>query len=341
MGKRMTLAASASSLTAALLFFSVSGCKKTPVGPIEPKDPRTYTWTIDTLDYPGSAQTIMQSIWGSSPSDVYVVGHNDGGYGKMYHYNGKTWTPVVLYFPDRRGNAAIDLGDIYGFASNDAWAVGERILDNPHPPPNFLDSSLIIHFDGTKWVEHHVSNGRLLQTVWGSAPNDVWTGGLAGTFFHYDGLKWTKVPMDTNDSYRSLTGFGPNDVYLMDIRGLMHYDGNAWRLIDSVQSIYQIGVVGRELFALEYGIWNWDNGIWNQELVTDWPMQGIFGSSQTNIFAVGQGSLIYYYDGNTWTQLRNIVGDGWWLHKVWCTQNEVFIVGHDYGGFKTIILHGK
>ena len=90
-----------------LLAIILSGCRKSPVEPVIPKDPRTYTWTIDTLSYPGSAQTIMQSIWGSSPSDVYVVGHNDGGYGKMYHFDGKMWTPVVLYFPDRRGNAAI------------------------------------------------------------------------------------------------------------------------------------------------------------------------------------------------------------------------------------------
>ncbi len=107
MKRRLGFSRRALPLLATAVLACLSSCKKNPVGPIEPKDPRTYTWTIDTLAYPGSYQTIMQSIWGSSPSDVYVVGHNDGGYGKMYHFDGKMWTPVVLYFPDRRGNAAI------------------------------------------------------------------------------------------------------------------------------------------------------------------------------------------------------------------------------------------
>lgn len=65
-------------------------CKEKIVGP-EFKDPRTYTWIIDTLAYPGSFQTSMQDIWGSSPNDVYVVGHNDRGFGKMFHFDGKQW----------------------------------------------------------------------------------------------------------------------------------------------------------------------------------------------------------------------------------------------------------
>ncbi len=66
-------------------------CKKdSPEEPPKeiPKDPRTYTWTVDTIAYPGSFQTTMRAIWGSAPNDVYVVGHNErGGLGKMFHYD--------------------------------------------------------------------------------------------------------------------------------------------------------------------------------------------------------------------------------------------------------------
>jgi hypothetical protein len=133
-------------------------CKDTLIDP-PIKNPREYTWTIDTLAYPGSFQTLMGDMWASSPSDVYVVGHNDQAFGKMYHYDGKGWTPVNTPF------GAIDLGAIYGFSANDIWAVGERIDYNPTPPPNFLDSSLIIHFDGSRWTEYKVIGGRHLQTV--------------------------------------------------------------------------------------------------------------------------------------------------------------------------------
>ncbi|MGA3246442.1 MAG: hypothetical protein ABSE41_17615 [Bacteroidota bacterium] len=44
----------------ALILFQ-AGCKNNPIdSPI--KNPREYTWTIDTLAYPGSYQTLMYAI---------------------------------------------------------------------------------------------------------------------------------------------------------------------------------------------------------------------------------------------------------------------------------------
>jgi photosystem II stability/assembly factor-like uncharacterized protein len=81
--------------------------------------------------------------------------------------------------------------------------------------------------------------------------------------------------------------------------------------------------------------------VWQKELTTANVLQGSYAVSPSNVFVVGQQSLIYHYDGQTWQQLRNIIGGGWWLHAVWTTDREAFIVGHDAGGFKTIVLHGK
>ncbi len=230
----------------AAILFTESGCRRNPVAPTPPKDPCTYTWTIDTLSYLGSAQTIMQSIWGSSPKDVYVVGHNDTGDGKMYHFDGKTWTPVTLYFPDRWGNAAIDLGDIYGFAPNDIWAVGQRVLSNPNPPPNFLDSSLVIHFDGIQWNEVMLPRKRLLNRVGGSSPNDIWMGGINGTLYHYDGSKVKpdsvpfQIPSNAEPFYNfiSFSGSSTEGRYaLLSTPGgsylLFSHQSGTWAVTDS------------------------------------------------------------------------------------------------------------
>ncbi len=114
-------------------------------------DPRSFTWTVDTLAYPDSYQTTMLSIWGSSPSDVYVVGHNERGFGKMYHFDGNEWTDVGLN-PVQGGHIVgpITLEAIHGFAADDIWAVGEKRYTNPNPPPILLDSSLVIHYDGSQ-----------------------------------------------------------------------------------------------------------------------------------------------------------------------------------------------
>jgi hypothetical protein len=70
------------------------------VGPHFFYNPRIYTWRVDALDFPGSLQTLMRSILGSSPKyayvevrfwdvlpdgrEVFIVGE-DGGVSYVFH----------------------------------------------------------------------------------------------------------------------------------------------------------------------------------------------------------------------------------------------------------------
>jgi hypothetical protein len=88
-------------LLSSILVYSLLhiGCEDDPPPkpPNTPKPKRDFVWTIDTLEYPGSYQTLMYDIWVDSPSNAYVVGYNDnGGFGTMYHFNGTRWNHVNL-----------------------------------------------------------------------------------------------------------------------------------------------------------------------------------------------------------------------------------------------------
>ena len=157
--------------------------KSSPVEPAEPppKDPRTYTWTVDTLSHPGSYQTEMLDIWGSSSTDVYTVGHNDQNSGLIWHFNGSGWSDIKL--STSQGGSIpgrIDLRAIQGFSSNDIWAVGMRIHQvSFSPPEKFLDSSLILHFDGVNWNEVRLPfSADMLWCIWGQSSSDLWMGGF-------------------------------------------------------------------------------------------------------------------------------------------------------------------
>lgn len=123
---------------AAMIIFSIS-CDKNPAdSKAMTKNPRAYQWTVDTLAYVGSFQTSMRDMWGSSSKDVYVVGHNDQAFGKVYHYDGKIWTSVRLHILE--GGTIPNIGTlsaIYGFSANEVWVVGERTYYNPAPPQIF------------------------------------------------------------------------------------------------------------------------------------------------------------------------------------------------------------
>jgi hypothetical protein len=336
-------------------------CEKSPNGPEPVKDPRQYTWAIDTLTYPGSLQTSMRSIWGSSPKDVYVVGHNDRGFGKMYHYDGKSWKPVDLAF------GAIDLSAVYGFAANDVWAVGERIDYNPNPPPNFLDSSLVIHFDGNQWRELRFPRQRGLTSIWGSGPNDIWIGGLFGTLYHYDGkiVKSDSVPFpipkaaDFLYSFSSIVGGTSGEAYLLlsaplpngaDRFYLFRRQASTWVIADSVFS-WRSGLwvsPSGALYATGYGVHKRVGTSWLRVL-DEITTTEIAGTGDDNFLVVGNspaGGLsgeVYHYNGTDWYQFKNLQFLNIQYSGVWTNGKEAFVIGVTFGGYpqKTIILHGK
>ena len=320
---------------------------------------RDYTWTIDTLAYPGSFQTLMRDIWASSPTNVYVVGHNDqGGQGTMFRFDGNKWRAVDLGSIIIGG---ITLSAIYGFGPNDIYVVGQRIYDNPAPPPNFLDSSLIIHFDGTKWSEIQIVRARHLSCIWGASPNDVWFGGSWGSLYHYDGIKTKKIQFDSLASLAYIAGFSPTNIYSTCVKKndfvspedsslylLYHYSGESWLPIDSfiitpnnLIRKFGLSLWGSEngrLYSASYGVYILENGIWRQLLSSDWPVS-VRGSSDQNIYAVGGLGRIFHWNGIDWKRWVEIEDQNKILTRLWTNNVETFIIGHD--GYKTFIIHGR
>ena len=348
------------------------GCKDDGTEPPPtPKNPREYTWTEDTLAYPGSFQTNMRDIWGSAPNNVYVVGHNDQNRGLMWRFDGQRWTDVKLSVT--QGGTivgAIDLAAIFGFTSSDVWAVGEHSYANPNPPPNFLDSSLVIRFDGTQWREFRTPGGRLLQSVWGSSPNDVWFGGVDATLLHFDGVRIQKDSIDLGflpDStweaqITSITGSTSDDVYLLVsaaprdtlriFRYLLQRNGTSWNLIANwmAEEVWEVwkSPWGRLIGVGSGGVFEQRSQSWSNVL-TGLAAFGITATGERNTFVVGYSGVngisaeAYHYNGTDWfhypsLQLRNVI-----YYAVWATETDVFAVGQtfDLTPQRTIVVHGR
>lgn len=124
-----------------------------------------------------------------------------------------------------------------------------------------------------------------LSGIWGSSANDIFavgTDGEVGKILHYDGVSWSEMYSGYSGKYCSKGGFrdvwGNNgsDVYVLGCHGfILHYNGNQWSpMLDS--SVYL-------------------NRIW--------------GSSEDDIFAVGQdggpNALILHYDGVSWSEMKS------------------------------------
>jgi hypothetical protein len=356
-------------LTACFLAVFCFSCKDHGIEPPPPppKNPREYTWTRDTIAYPGSYQTLMNRIWGRSARDLYIVGHNDQpGPGTMFHYDGSSWSTTHFHVADGGTVAgAVSLSSVYGFASNDVWAVGERIQTNPTPPPNFIDSSLTIHFDGTRWAEVRLLGGRYLMDVWGTSSKDVWTGGTYGTLAHFDGSRWRRetLPLTIPPGgyfYVMYIGGTGNDVFLsaninLDSIGqvnsyLFERKVNSWSLADSfvVGSTERWGPYGfwtnadGDLFSFGDGVYEWLSGSWTKIAVFGVHITGMAGTTKNNTFAVSESGRIFHFNGTDWFEFASLADPSIQYVAAWTDGREAFVVGWTTGvPQKTVILHGK
>ncbi|MEO8233710.1 MAG: hypothetical protein ABI638_15630 [Ignavibacteriota bacterium] len=347
----------------------VLGCKEKGVEVKPPKDPRTYIWTADTLGYPGSFQTLMYDMWGSSPTDVYTVGHASANDGVMWHYDGNNWHDVVL--SESKGGqipGAFELTSVFGFNSSDIYAAGERLRTNPNPPPNFIDSSLIIHFDGsTAWRKVNVYNGRLIGDIYGSSQSDIWAAGRGNLLNHFNGNYWKKdtlilfVPNGYDFSINSISSYNSNNFLTASAYNSNNGDqnyyfighvNNTWIVIDSfnVDGLnFKFGFKLNQSDNLDLysygggGIFKYNGAAWINVFQLAAPISGMWAQSANNIFAVGNGGRAYHYNGTDWKQivaLNNSQTDYW---AVWTDGTEAFVAGSIFadGVQKTIVWHGR
>ena len=333
------------------------------------KDPRTYTWTADTLGYPNSFQTLMYDMWGSSPKDVYAVGHNSQNSGLMWHFDGYKWTSVKLITSEGgQIDGAIDLKSIYGLSATDIYAVGSRILGyNPNPPPTFESSQLIIHYDGSAWREVNVDRGDRLVNIYGNSPSDIWSGGLKNTLYHYNGSRWIKDSVNISipegfdfqighfSSHNSTVylGANSNNNKGTSIYYLFKRTNNTWETIDSFyegNTVENFGpVLNQSKIKSFYSSGNWGvykyNGTsWDNILrTTNSYITGIWGSGDENLFAVGNRGTVYHYNGTDWKRIEELNDPQIDYWAVWTDGTEAFVAGSIFadGLQKTIVWHGK
>lgn len=302
-----------------LLAFVAFACRD-GAGPDGPPDIRNLTWTADTLAYPESFQTSMEEMWASSASDVYVVGHNSRGPGKMYHYNGEEWTDVEVNAA-RGGNivGAIDLYGLHGFGPDDIWAVGARfhtdyyIIDSTIVSEH-SDSALVIHFDGAAWTRQPTAGGRTLLGIGGTSPTDLWAGGLEGTLYHYDGVAWTRYLLPDTLQVPDFNGFAIDNLYFIDFAGFASNDIYALAYTSAYATNTPFGF--RHLF-------HWDGATWTLEDTYEAGDEedATFGSSALlvmgdQLYSAGEGLWKRPRGGGQWEQLYPVFGRPvfWGLH---------------------------
>jgi hypothetical protein len=238
------------------------------------------------LGYDGA---IMESAWGASPTDVWVVGA-----GGAYHWDGTMWAQPGWPWCNRP--LAIS-----GRASNDIWMVGQ--------------AGLRVHWNGSKLTQSTTAAVTAdLYGVWSSpTTNDAWAAGAAGTLLHYDAVSgnWiAATPSPFAGDLHAVSGLGPTDVWVAagtygsTTGAVLRYNGSNWSVPLST-SIPVFGVwenTPTDAYAVGAGgtVWHY-TGSWNSTSTCAGDLAAIVGTSSSNIWAVGGGG-VFQWDGTTMAQ---------------------------------------
>jgi hypothetical protein len=230
---------------------------------------------VDAAPSPPAWQTVLSnldgtllSVWGSSASDVYSVGGPLGNAGfqtLVVHFDGTSWKRLAPGGTDSywwvSGSSATDVwmagengrithwdgtsfaehgisttATIYGVwaaSPNDAWAVGGTPEGGTSAP-----NDVVLHWDGSNFTQASLPQtfGRAYFKVWGTASDNLYVVGEAGTVWHRVGTTWTleSMPPIAHGTLLTVYGCSANEVYAVGGRDVLRSDGMTWSAVANV-----------------------------------------------------------------------------------------------------------
>ncbi|MDW7771632.1 MAG: hypothetical protein SCH71_01960 [Desulfobulbaceae bacterium] len=191
---------------------------------------------------------------------------------------------------------------------------------------------------GRKWAVVSQIDGVALNAIWGSSGSDIFAVGDNGAILHYDGRNWTQENTGIDSDLKGVWGASASSVYVVGENGLiLHHDGeNLTDVSPSFPGIIRniwCGDESTKCFAVGQNgaIFDDDAGSrWSMHYSAEIPesLNGIWGSSESDIYAVGDSGTILNYDGSGWTLINS--GFDMDLHDVWGSADDnVFAVGRN------------
>ena len=191
-----------------------------------------------------------------------------------------------------------------------------------------------VNAGGKNWSAKQPAAGVALRGVWGSATRNILAVGDGGTILNYNGREWKTVSSGTTSALQSIWGSVTetgSDLYTVGDGGLLlHSSGRGWSLVTSntTENLADIWGAGAEVMAAGTGgtILNLTQSTSKNEAVA---LRSIWGSSATDVFAVGESGTVLHFDGSTWTTMTSDTTQ--WLNGIWGDpqSGEVFAVGEN------------
>lgn len=294
-------------------------------------------WDGDTWSVHATVTGALSAVWGSGPTDVWIVGAKD-----VFHGTGETSETLVFQVVSLPGDTALPIKSIGGTGPNDIWAFGGG--QGPRYP--FPTLSRVAHYGGpasdgaSDWtLDGDLSSREIaFTTVWGNATAGVWA---TGTQRLADGTRvapvlrransttsWETVPMPPDPRPEYSLNPGPASFVAASM--------------SSESEVWLIGQTGLGNRAWWRGV-STDNAqtyAWTFTPMQEWDLdiKAVWGIGVNDSWEVGPYGKCAHWDGVKWNAAATratlpITKD---FYAIWGTSNDDFwIVGDEMALHKT------
>jgi len=282
-----------------------------------PAAPASSSWSA----VPSGTTKHLRAVWGVSDTDVFAVGDS----GTVLRFDGLSWAPMPIGTKaDLTGIWGTSASNVFATSSNDtvfhfdgvAWrdtvqSAGRQWLCvwGASSADVFLanDQNEIVRHETTGWETMVVPPGYFaeprINTLWGSAANDVFAG-RKGDILRYEGVDWEQSHFDANIEFLAVWGSSGTNVFAAgQLNGhtpaMVRFNGTVWEDVN-------IPPLASNTTSL----------------------RAIWGTSASDVYCVGDGGAILHFNGTRWSR-TTMIGGGV-LSGVWgASPTDIFVVGND------------
>ena len=158
----------------------------------------------------------MNKLWGTSSSDLYVVGNN----GNIAHYNGQAWTKIET-------GTELNINDIWGYTDN----FGNRLVLCAASDLGTNHQKKLLRINDNSVDTLDWSPQKTLYTIWFPSTHKIYAGG--GKTYAKCGNDWIEQTSVNFFTY-GIRGNDFNDVYAVGGGHFSHFNGYTWKEISAL-----------------------------------------------------------------------------------------------------------
>ena len=258
---------------------------------------RIYNGTSWSGSSTGTSED-LRSVWAYSSSEVFVVGKD----GVILRYNGTSWSDLS----SAANTGSTDLNAAWGNSTN-FYALGKN------------GNLYVYNRSGDSWSTITTCASAIgddANGIWGDSSGNIYMAVDGGAVYKYDGSNCSQVATGSEDLDGIFGSDTTGEIYAVGKDGeIVYYNGTSWTSTsegsEDINDVW-LSSSGNAFYAIDKGYTSTctysssgggggSSSCSTTTTASKKDLDGITGSSKTDVLGVGKDGEVWSYNGTNWS----------------------------------------